>query len=164
MVPGVVMKGNIMENLTLGQKIGKVAHSLKITNSAKEAVTISLTFDFSGSTDSEIKSWLAGSRAIAFQRPTRALSADEIRKMDGTTIYASHAGQKVRSREEKIGELVSAGLPRGLAEMAVDNPAALEAAVASKKNDADVDELDDVPEDELLIGADDEEPEDDSEI
>jgi hypothetical protein len=116
------MEVNIMEERTLGQMIGKVNHTLSITNDKGEQTTISVLFDFTTSTNQDIKSWLCGNRTIAFQRPTRSLSVKEIEALNGTTIIAQNAGQKIKSKEEKVSQLVSAGLPRKLAEFAVDNP------------------------------------------
>lgn len=113
--------GESMSN-ELGKMIGKVDQAMKITNSSGVAVSIRVTFDFTQSSDMDIKSWLAGNRTIAFQRPSRSLSADEIKGLDGTVIMAHRAGQKVRSRAEQIAELVNIGIPEQLAAIAVDNP------------------------------------------
>lgn len=121
------------ENQTLGQKIGKVKQAMSITNSREEKASITVTFDFSTSSDSEIKSWLCGNRAIAFQRPSRSLSLQELIELDGTVVMANAAGSKVKSRAERIVEFVSAFTAAGveqsmavqLATAAVDNPSAL---------------------------------------
>ena len=115
------MKGDIMSD-TIGKAIGVVEHNLSITNSKEEKVQIRIKFDFSTATDSEIIGWAISNRVIAFQRPARALSADELKNLNSTTILASDAGKKVKSREEKINDLVAAGLPMQLAAFAVDNP------------------------------------------
>lgn len=111
-----------MSEKTLGQIIGKVKDSFKTTTKSGEEVTITVTFDFSFCSDNDIKSWLVGNRRISMQRPLRELSANEINKLDGTTIMAHEAGKKVESREEKVAKLVAAGLPAELAGFAVDNP------------------------------------------
>lgn len=115
--------------MALGKTIGKIVHSFSITNHAKEEVKLSVTFDFSTCTDQDIKSWLVSDRTIAFQRPTRLLSAAEIEAINGTTIMAQDAGKKVKSRAERIAELTAIGIPAALAEMAVDNPAAFAEAM-----------------------------------
>jgi hypothetical protein len=102
---------------------------MTITNARDEKVQVTIHFDFSGSSDAEIKSWLAGNRAIAFQRPSRALSASEIMSLDGSVVQASQAGQKVKSRSERIAELTAVGIPAQLAELAVDNPEAFAKAM-----------------------------------
>ena len=119
----------------LGRLVGKVRHSMSITNSRDEKVSITVSFDFSTATDQDIKSLLVGNRTIAFQRPSRSLSADELTKLDGAVILATECGKKVKSREERIAELTAIGLPIALAEMAIDNPAAFESAMASAKGE-----------------------------
>jgi len=117
----------------LGSIIGKTKHSFTITNHADQKVSVSIWFDFTTASDDDIKSWLVSNRVIAFQRPTRGLSASEIRELDGSTIIASNAGQKIKSRSERINELVVAFTSNGvdhstavmLATAAVDNPSTL---------------------------------------
>ena len=116
--------------MTLGQTIGKVRHSFTITNDAKNKVQLAVTVDFSTASDVDIKSWLVSNRIIAGQRPWRALSASEIRELDGTTILATDIGKKIKSREERIATYVSSGLPRLFAELAVDNPVKFQAVQA----------------------------------
>ena len=109
---------------TLGAIIGKVKHTFSITNDAKEKVQVAVTFDFSACTDSDIKSWLCGNRAIVLQRPLRALSIAEISKIDGTVIDASHAGRKVQSVEEKLNAAIAALRSIGMSEQADELEAA----------------------------------------
>lgn len=117
----------------IGKLIGTVSHALSITNHDGDKVSITVKFDYSTATDAEIRSWLNGSRAIAFQRPTRDLSVEEIEALDGSTIMANAAGVKIKGRSEKIEELtrvfVSSGVPieqaKALATAAVDNPSSL---------------------------------------
>lgn len=96
-----------MEN-TLGQMIGKIKHALSITNDAGDKASIVVDFDFTTASDVDIKSWLCGSRAIAFQRPARALSADEITNLNNKVIIAQNAGQKVKSKEQIEQDMVIA--------------------------------------------------------
>jgi hypothetical protein len=92
----------------LGKIIGKIRHSFNITNHAGEKTSVSVTFDFTTSSDADIKSWLASDRTIAVQRPARSLSLDEIKtSYDGTTILANECGKKIKSRAERIAELVN---------------------------------------------------------
>ena len=127
---------------TLGQMIGIVIDSFSITNNRGATTSIRVQWDFTTSTDNEITSWLAGNRRIAFQRPSRALSIDELNELDGTTIAASNAGRKTLSRSERIDNLVNAGIPLKLAEIAVDNPALLETVTVppNTKTDGEIDE------------------------
>jgi len=117
-----------MEN-NLGTLIGKVIDNFSITNDAGDKVQLRLTFDFSTSTDNEIKSWLCGNRRIALQRPARAMSKDELNDLNNTTIMAIDAGKKVKTRAEKIKVYTSMGLPENMAIMAVDNPGKFQEAM-----------------------------------
>lgn len=93
-----------MENLTLGQMIGKVEDNFSITNDAGDKVQLRISFDFSTSSDADIRSWLAGNRRIALQRPTRSMNAEEIRELNGNVIMAVDAGKKVKSLAERKAE------------------------------------------------------------
>lgn len=114
----------------IGSVIGKVKDTFKTTNEAGESVTISVEYDFTRSSDNDIKEWLCGNRRIAMQRPLRKLSAKEIESIDGTIIPAENAGKKVVSKEEYIqgfmnlfiGQGIDEVTARKLAETAVDNP------------------------------------------
>ena len=108
---------------TIGQKIGIVSHSCKISQSkGGPSTVINIKIDFSTATDQDIISWLVSNRAIAGQRPWRDLSMDELNELNGQTFVAQSIGQKVKSRQEKIQALVNAGLPEALAMFSVDNP------------------------------------------
>lgn len=108
---------------TIGQKIGIVAHSCKVSQSkGGPSTVINIKIDFSTASDQDIISWLTSNRAIAGQRPWRDLSMDELKDLNGQTFVAQSIGQKVKSRSEKIQALVNAGLPEALAMFSVDNP------------------------------------------
>ena len=120
---------------TLGQQIGRVSHKLSIKNNRDEKVTIGLVFDFTTATDTDIKAWCVSNRTISFQRPARAMSADEIQALDGSVIIAQDAGKKVVSREERIDAMAAQlGVSREIATYAVDNPDALEKFYTQVKN------------------------------
>ena len=108
---------------TLGKLIGKVRHSFKIKNDDNETVQLTITVDFSTSSDIDVKSWLVANRVIAGQRPWRALSAAELKALNGQTFIANEIGRKVKSRAERIAVYTSMGLPVAMATIAVDNPA-----------------------------------------
>jgi hypothetical protein len=118
---------------TLGQTIGKVSKACKVTNTKGDAVTIVVIIDFSTSSDSDIRAWLASDRIIAGQRPWRALSADEIKELDGQTFNANSIGTKVKSRSEQLNDLMTVFTNAGvdatqalaLANAALDNPSSL---------------------------------------
>ena len=117
----------------LGALIGTIKHALSITNNNDAKTSITVSFDFTSASDTDIKSWLCGSRAIAFQRPTRSLTLDEINDLDGTVVVASDAGKKIKSRSEQIATYTSTFIASGvddekaseLATALVDNPSAL---------------------------------------
>ena len=116
---------------SIGQRIGIVKHSFTVRQdeNSKEKVKINYNIDFTTATDDQIRGWLAADRTIAFQRPLRSLSLDEIKGMEGTTIIAQYASRKQPSREEQIQALVAAGLPRKIAEFSIDNPDAFKEAM-----------------------------------
>lgn len=112
---------------TLGKAIGILRHSFSITNDAKEKIQLTVNVDFSTSTDLDVKGWLISNRIIAGQRPWRALSVEELRELNNTTILASEIGRKVKSRAEKIAAYTSMGLTEAFAVMAVDHPTKFQA-------------------------------------
>ncbi len=115
---------------SLGLIIGQVKDSFKVTNDAGDTVNLQIEYDFSGSTNQEIISWLCGNRRIAMQRPLRKLSAKELEDLDGQTVPASNAGKKMKSQEEQIEGFMAAFTAQGidietarkLATAAVENP------------------------------------------
>ena len=118
-----------METKTIGQTIGVSVDTFSVTNDNGDKVTIRIKFDYNGASNADIISWLDGNRRIAFQRPLRALSVMELKALDGTTVNVNDCGKKVKSREERIQAYVSVGIPRNLAEIAIDNPAAFATAM-----------------------------------
>jgi hypothetical protein len=118
-----------MEKKNLGQLIGQLIDHFSITNDDGDTVQLTLTFDFSTSSDAEIKSWLCGNRRIAYQRPARAMSKDELTDMNNTVIMANEAGRKVKSKAEKVAAYMAMGIPEDVAIMAVDNPMAFKKAM-----------------------------------
>ena len=96
-----------MEGNKLGKNIGVVGHSFSITNDQNEKVQLSVNIDFSTASDNDIKTWLVSNRIIAGQRPWRALSKDELVKLNGTTFMADSIGQKVKSLKETTTALLN---------------------------------------------------------
>ena len=108
----------------LGLEIGVVKTTCKTTIAGGgTSVTNTIYVDFSTASDTDIKNWLVSNRVIAGQRPWKNLTEDELKDLDGKTFVAQTIGTKVKTREEQVQALESAGLPRNLAEFAVDNPA-----------------------------------------
>ena len=95
-----------MDNM-LGSRIGVVGHSFSITNDQGDKVQLSIKIDFSTSSDQDIKTWLVSNRIISGQRPWRALSKDELVKLDGTTFMADSIGQKIKSLRETTTALLN---------------------------------------------------------
>jgi len=104
----------------------KKVHTFSTRLDNGDKVQLTITFDFSNVPKEQIIEWALSNRVIAFQRPLRALTKEEALKLNNTTVNALECGRKIEGREEKINKLVAAGLPRKLAELAVDNPQALE--------------------------------------
>lgn len=117
--------------MTLGQTIGRVIDNFAITNDAQDKVQVRLIYDFSTASDTDIRSWLCGNRRIALQRPARSKSKAELESLNGMTIMAVDAGKKVKTRAERVAVYTALGLPTDLAEMAVDNPAQFQEAMAT---------------------------------
>lgn len=93
---------------TLGKMIGVVEDNFEVTNSREQKVKLTVKFDFTTASDADVKSWLCGNRRIAFQRPARSLSVDELKALSGKTVIAQNAGQKVKSAEEIEKEAMNA--------------------------------------------------------
>ena len=129
--------------MTLGQSIGTIDHAFSITNDHDEKVTVSVKIDFRTASDQDIKGWLVSNRVIAGQRPWRALGKVELESMKGTVFVAQDIGRKIKSREERIQAHVNAGIPRKLAEVAIDNPEKFQAIMDEVVITEDEDDLED---------------------
>ncbi len=91
----------------LGKIVGVISHAMKVTNTAKDVVSISIEFDYSTMDDQAIKNLIVRSTTIDFQRPTRLLSASEIKSLNGTVVIAQNAGRKVQSASEIKAQTVA---------------------------------------------------------
>lgn len=120
---------------TLGAIIGVVEHSFSVKNDQDEIVQLAVKIDFTTSTDAEIKSWLAGNRTIAFQRPARALTASELRKLNGSTIMAKTAGAKIQSDVAKIRAAINVLKSVGQIDAANELEAKLEEKLEKESSD-----------------------------
>ena len=93
----------------LGLLIGKVRHTYGIMAVDGSKRTVNVEFDFSTSSDAEIKSWLVGNRAIAAQKPPKSMTmAEAIETYDGKVINASTCGQKQESESQVVSKMASA--------------------------------------------------------
>jgi len=117
----------------IGQMIGKVEHTFKVTNDHDESTTIRIKLDFANCKDDDLKSWAVSNRVIAMQRPLRALSIAEIKALDGTEVDASTCGRKVKSRHDTIMAGVAALRAAGMAKEADDILAKYEASQKDEK-------------------------------
>lgn len=111
-----------MNEKTLGEMIGVLVDNFEITNDVKEKVKMKIKFDFTSTSDTDIKNWLCGNRRIAWQRPARAMSKEELEGLNNTAVIAQNAGQKVKSVKELVSEYVSIGIPENLALMMINEP------------------------------------------
>ena len=89
------------------------------------SVIVPLTIDYRGCSGLEVAGWSMGNRVIAWQGAVKKLEPEFIRELSksGLTVHARTAGNRVMSRDEHIAEYMAGGLPRVLAEIAVDDPA-----------------------------------------
>ena len=97
----------------------------------KHALNVRL--DYSGLTMGEVLGWADDNRVIALQRPLRAMNDDELdaHVAGGLSIHARDCGAKTKTRAERIGEMVRAGMPEALATLAVDDPTKFAALMAN---------------------------------
>ena len=97
-----------MEN-KIGALIGVVKHSFSCTpTDGSKGHNVQCSYDFTNTTDSEIKTWLAGSRAIAQAKVVNRLTVDEIDKqVNGVTFAASSVGNKIKSLEEQKRDAIA---------------------------------------------------------
>lgn len=92
----------------LGMLIGSVRHTFGIMANDGSKRSVNVTFDFSTSTDDEIKSWLVGNRAIAAQKPPKSMTmAEALEVYDGKVIFASEAGKKAESESQVVAKMAS---------------------------------------------------------
>jgi hypothetical protein len=90
----------------LGKMIGVVAHSYGIMANDGSKRNVNVKFDFTNSTDAEIRSWLVGNRAIAAQKPPKSMTlAEAIECYDGKVINASTCGQKQESDSQVVAKM-----------------------------------------------------------
>ena len=127
---------------TLGQLIGILTDNFSITSDDKTAIKLAmrLKYDFTMASDDQIKQWLCADRRIAFSRPNRSLSRDELVALNDTVIQAGSAGCKTKSRNEHIEMIMNTlGCSRAQAEYALDNVDML----PGNADDTDTDDTDD---------------------
>jgi len=118
-----------MSDTTLGQQVGVVEHNFSVKNTAGVVVQLRVKFDYSTMSDQGVIALMLRSTTIDFQRPTRALSAEEIQELNGSTVIAQNAGHKQKSRSEQIQGFMAAFVAAG-----IDNDTALELATAAVDN------------------------------
>lgn len=123
----------------LGELIGKVKKSFKITNDFDEEVNMTVTFDYSTMPNARLIGRLVAKTVIDFQNggKRRSLSRKGLEELDGITVLAKEAGKKVPTREEQkkqyVANFTANGMSKAsaeaLADKLVDNPAALDSVL-----------------------------------
>ena len=80
--------------------------------------------DYAGQTVAQILGFANDNRVIAMQRPLRAMSDAELKKMlaEPLKMHALACGGKIVTDAERIAILVRAGMPEPLAKLSVTNP------------------------------------------
>jgi len=110
-----------------------IKRSWSTKNENGETAKMQASIDFEGITLGQLCKLACQPLIIRRQAIERKLSVSEIEASKGSTIHWSQMGLKIKSREEKIQEIMSAGLPRTLAERAVDDPQGFKALMDSMK-------------------------------
>jgi hypothetical protein len=92
------------------------------------SVIIPVEMDFTGSTRDELIEWAIGDRRVAAQRWLRSKTPEYLQELTKSElqVHAREAGHQLKSREDRIKELVTAGVPQAVAEAVVDDPSKLE--------------------------------------
>jgi hypothetical protein len=88
------------------------------------SIVVPVEIDYSGCTDYETYGWASSNRVIAIQRTLRNQSVEFLRELakNGLSVHARECGQSLKSPEERVAELVGAGVPEALAKLMVDDP------------------------------------------
>jgi len=102
-------------------------------NEAGETAKMNASIDFEGITLGQLCELACQPLVIRRQAIERKLSVEEIESSKGSTIHWSQMGLKIKSREERVQDIMAAGLPRKLAEKAVDDPQGFKALMNSMK-------------------------------
>lgn len=126
---------------TIGELLGVFEHTYGYMSNTGAKGQVTSKFDCTTSTLAEVRSWIAGNRAIARQRVFKGMSTDDIIETSGDIVIAQDAGKKVASLADTVEMIyqgfISTGMApddaRKYADMAANNPSA--AAVAIEKND-----------------------------
>ena len=109
------------------------------------SVTLNITYDFSGCSDDQVRLWAAAERRIAVQRVLRDTCKPEFLKQlatNGLTIHATECGKRIRSREDRIDELVTTyGWPKRFAILYVDDPEQAKSLMKAHTPKQNVDEV-----------------------
>ena len=95
--------------------------------------SINVEMDFTGVDPKQLLEWAADNRVIALQRVLRSTSDAYLTTLAKSTlkIHAVSCGSKIETPEERIKQLVAAGMPEKLARMSVENPTKFAELMAS---------------------------------
>ena len=92
--------------------------------------TFNLEIDYNGVTLGQLLDWASAERKIAFQRIREYGSMEFIKSMaKGFSVHASRCGTKIKSRDDRVNDLVTAGWNKAVAELYVDDPAAYHGSI-----------------------------------
>ena len=110
------------DNNRLGKLIGTIDHvfSMRLDKSSTDKFNLSVKFDFSTSTDQEIRVWLASNRTIALQKPLRAMTPSKITAINKTTIMANTAGNSIVDPMEQLDKITNGMTPEQMLSYALE--------------------------------------------
>ena len=129
-----------MTDNEIGKMIGIIDHTFGYMSNTGVKGQVSAKFDCSTATLPEIKSWIAGNRAIARQRVFKTMTANDITETSGNIVIAQDCGKKVKSIADTVEMIYNGFISTGMSEedarkyadMAASNTNAV--AVALEKN------------------------------
>ena len=104
--------------------MSKVTRTFNVTKgSLTKPHQVTVEFDYTGTDQVTILGWATDQRVIALQSVLRKTSDGFVENLDNPfRIRAVDAGKTIRTPEQRIAELVDAGIPRAIAETIVNNP------------------------------------------
>lgn len=95
---------------------------------------LAVEIDFNGVEDDAILGWAADQRVIALQRVLRAAGDDYVKSLNGKlNVHATACGGKILTNAERVEQLVRAGLPQAVAELAISDPTKFAKLLANTK-------------------------------
>ena len=112
------------------------------------STTLNITYVFDGCSDDQVRLWAAAERRIAVQRVLRDTCKPEFLRQlakDGLTIHATECGKRIRSRDDRINDLITTyGWPKQFAVLYVDDPEQAKSLMNAAAPEQVVDEVSEV--------------------